>query len=164
MPEAATAAIPRVSILKMIVLMVVTLGLYVPIWFLRRRGALNQLGSPKKLKAWPFITAICLSAIQIPIALSTTTDGGRSLFDLVNLAWTVFFIWQAFRIKRILQDHLFARAADLPGGVRTDDWELSGVCTFIFTIFYLQYVMNHRLLAPIKEAARTEVNALPAQA
>jgi hypothetical protein len=160
----STPAIPRVSILVMIVFMVATLGLYMPIWFLRRRGALNQLGSPRKLKAWPFVTAICLLAIQIPIELLATTDGGQSLFDLVNLVWTGFFIWQAFRIKRILEDHLFAGAADLPGGVRADAWELSGVFTFFFTIFYLQHVINCRLLDPMKDAARAEVNALPVQA
>jgi hypothetical protein len=162
--DALVKRCPRVSILVMIVLMIFTLGLYVPIWFLRRRGALNRLDSARKLRAWPFITAICLLAVQIPIALVATTDSSQSLFFLVNLAWSVFFIWQAFRVKLILEDHLSAGAAGLPGGVRNDAWKVSGLLTVFFTILYLQHVMNHRILDPTKDAAQTEVNALPVQA
>ena len=148
-------AMPRVSIIVMIVLMVLTLGLYVPIWFLRRRRALNQLDSPRKVNAWPFITAICVLVIQIPAELLAATDGVQPVFDLLNLVWTVFFVWQAFKTKRILDDHLFAVAADRPSGARARASQLSGVLTVFFTIFYLQHVINRRGARP-GQRARTE--------
>jgi hypothetical protein len=146
-------AMPRVSIIAMIGLIVATLGLYVPIWFLRRRRALNQLDSTRKLNVWPFITATCVLAIQIPAELFVLTDGVQPLSDALNLVWTVFFIWQAFRTKRILEDHLFAVAGDLPSGVRARASKLSGVLTVFFTIFYLQHVINRQALEPGREVA-----------
>ena len=45
----------RRSVLVMIVIFIATLGLYFPVWFLRRRGALNRLDSPTELRMWPFL-------------------------------------------------------------------------------------------------------------
>ena len=157
-------AMPRVSIIVMIVLMVLTLGLYVPIWFLRRRRALNQLDSPRKVNAWPFIMAICVLMIQIPAELLASTDGAQPLFDSLNLVWTIFFVWQAFKTKRILEDHLFAVAADLPSGTGARASQLSGVLTVFFTIFYLQHVINRQVLDPVEGVAHSEANPLPARA
>jgi hypothetical protein len=36
----------------MIVFMLITFGWYYPVWFFRRRAALNRLSSPRKLKLW----------------------------------------------------------------------------------------------------------------
>ena len=55
-PTATVADLSRVplkrrSVFLMIVFTILTLGFYLPIWFLRRREGLNQLDSPRKLQA-----------------------------------------------------------------------------------------------------------------
>src|SRR3954469_22455525 len=42
----------RSSVIAVVLLSFVTLGLYVPIWFLRRRRGLNSLDSPRKLSVF----------------------------------------------------------------------------------------------------------------
>ena len=78
-PPAAVVADPeptglkRRSVLLMIVLMILTFGLYLSIWFLRRRKALNQLDSPRKLAWWPFLAF----AVVIGLAVALNRHGRR---------------------------------------------------------------------------------------
>ena len=125
----------------MVVLTVVTFGVYYPLWFLRRRAALNQLNSPKKLAAWPFMLLLAFLVSQIILALASDPEApaegstGGLIFRLVRLAIGLLIVVQCFFIKDILEDHLSDHEA-VP---------LSPIMTFFFQAFYLQHVINRHV-------------------
>ena len=131
----------------MVVLTVVTFGVYYPLWFLRRRAALNQLNSPKKLAAWPFILLLVFLVSQIVLALASDpaapqdqVSTGGLIFRLMRLAIGLLIVVQCFFIKDILEDHLSGHEA-LP---------LSPIMTFFFQAFYLQHVINRHVAASVR--------------
>lgn len=144
----------RRGVATMIVLTIATFGLYYPIWFLRRRAALNQLDSPRKLAAWPFALALAIAVLRLAVALAVGTPppGEPSpivaLVTLAQFAVGILVIVQCFFIKDILEDHV---APPIGGGglghVSDGSAKLSGLMTFFFSIFYLQYIINTRVLA-----------------
>ena len=58
----------RSSVIVRLLLTVVTFGVYMPIWFLRRRVGLNDLDSPRKLQRWPFVLTIAFVTVQFAVA------------------------------------------------------------------------------------------------
>jgi hypothetical protein len=142
----------RRSIILMIVFFVVTLGLYYPIWFLRRRAALNGLDSPRKLQRWPFLLLLAFFVFQMILAIASdparpeaTVGEGSLLFSLVRLAAAILIVVQCFIIKDILEDHLAGPDDILSSSILSDRVKLSGLMTFFFQIFYLQYVINRHI-------------------
>jgi len=143
----------RRSVIVMIALSIVTFGLYPAFWFLRRRTALNQLDSPRKLQAWPFIVFLAFVVLRIVV---TTAAGAAPrgevppivlLFDFGQLAVGILMIVQCFNTKTILEDHLSGSGDGLLRAGSDLSASLSSVFTFLFSIFYLQYVINSRLVA-----------------
>jgi len=138
----------------MIVLTVVTLGFYYPIWFLRRRRGLNSLNSPRKLGTWPFALFLGMFVIQFIVAFvsaparpeETIGAGWVALLDLVHLAVGILMLVECFFIKDILEDHLTGPEASAPSPLFGSEVKLSGLMTFFFTIFYLQHVINRDIL------------------
>ena len=172
-PKAAVADISptglkRRSLILMIVLSIVTFGLYYPIWFLRRRAALNRLDSPRKLRLWPFVIVITwfvfqfiagiaagfIAGIAAGSALPERAIGARAalLLNVVQLAVGILMLVQSFFTKDILEDHLVGPGDRVPNPLFVDTVKLSGVMTFLFQIFYLQYVIN-RYIAGSKSRA-----------
>jgi len=157
-------ALKQRNVLVMIVLTIVTLGFYYPLWFLRRRRALNALDSPRKLPAWPFVL---LLAFLITEFLAGFVAGviapGRRLDDAIGsgpalalliarLAIGLLILIQCFRIKDILEDHLAGPEGSQGAMMLSTQIQLSGLMTFLFTIFYLQHVMNRDVI-PMQHAA-----------
>ena len=164
-PKAAVAdlsstGLKRRSVLVMIVFAVVTLGLYYPIWFLRRRAALNGLDSPRKLQKWPFVVFLAWFVFQFMLGAAAASapleeifgEGGVLLLNVVQLAVGILMLVQSFMIKDILEDHLAGPGDQVPSGLLAETVKLSGVMTFFFQIFYLQYVIN-RYIASSRPAA-----------
>ena len=137
-------ALKRRSVLLMIVLTILTLGLYYPVWFLRRRAALNRLESPRKLQLWPFLIFLAFWLLQIVIVIASGPEspeqtigaGASLLLRLSRLAVGILMVVQCFFIKDILEDHLAG-----PEAVT-----LSGLMTFFFQIYYLQYAINRHVV------------------
>jgi hypothetical protein len=128
----------RRSVVAMIALTLVTIGLYYPCWFLRRRVALNRLGSAKKLALWPFTLVLAYQIVTLAYGLISPPaiapgSADELVLVIVRLAVAVLMLIQTFRVKDILEDHLH------PTG------ELSGVLTFLVGTFYLQYKINTHL-------------------
>ena len=142
----------RRSLVVMIVFFVLSLGLYYPIWFLRRRAALNGLDSPRKLQRWPLLIALAFFAFQIILAIASdparpdqAIGAGAFLFSLVRLGVALLIVVQCFIIKDILEDHLAGPGDAISTSIRSDSVSLSGLMTFFFQIFYLQYVINRHI-------------------
>lgn len=140
-------------VVTMILFCVVTLGLYYPIWFLRRRPALNSLDSPTKLAVWPFVTYIAVWVIQLAYGIARGEEapdpesGTEVLLTLINIGSTLWVVFQGFRTRDILQDHLAGPDAEAfgTGMFTTKRTLLSGPMTFFFQIFYLQFVINRMI-------------------
>src|SRR5262245_35983710 len=105
----------------MILFMIVTLGLYYPVWWFRRRPGLNRLNSPTKLAAWPLILLAALFAIQFVVGL---VSGASPVEDVIGTNAALFLllcrlgvgivmIVQTFRVKDIIEDHA---SPDAEGG------------------------------------------------
>ena len=157
-PKAAVADLPtglkRRSVVLMIVLSIVTFGLYYPIWFLRRRAALNRLDSPRKLRLWPFVVVIAWFVFQFIMGIAagsappeqTSGAGAAVLLNVVQLAVGILMVIQSFFTKDILEDHLVGPGDRVPNPLFVETVKLSGVMTFLFQIFYLQYVINRYIV------------------
>ena len=138
----------RRSVLLVIIFLIVTLGLYYPIWFLRRRAALNSLDSQKKLQLWPFViygVAFVLAFVVSFVAAfrGITIDPNlETLLRIVNLAVGILMLVQAFVVRHILEDHLAGPDGDASSSLFVERITLSGVMTFFFQIIYLQWAIN----------------------
>ena len=144
----------RRSVLLMIVLTIITFGLYYPIWFLRRRAALNGMDSPRKLRVWPFLIFIAFFVLQFTVGVAsgpgpveqTIGTGGSLLLSLAQLAVGILMLVQCFFAKDILEDHLAGPEDNVPNPLLVEKVKLSGLMTFFFQIFYLQYVINREIV------------------
>lgn len=136
----------------MVLFTIITFGLYYPIWFLRRRVALNQLDSPRKLQRWPFVLLLATFAISIVSGLEPggqATGGGSPadvLVGVVRLALAILMVWQAFYVKDILEDHLSSSDDGVLSRFASDSVSLSPLMTFFFGIYYLQHAINVRIV------------------
>jgi hypothetical protein len=160
--------LPRTPVLLVVALTIVTLGFYIPIWYLRRLKAFNALRSTTRLSAaLPFTTLALLvvrlsaSAIEGILAALGATPLATVLSaygTLVDLGYIVVMLVLAFRARDVLQDHLRARLADDSGAasvaLQSQVYSLSGVWTFLFNTIYLQLKINefHRELTSAPDA------------
>ena len=147
----------RRSVILRVLFFFVTVGLYLPIWFLRRRAALNRLDSPRKLRRWPFVIALVWFAFQFVLGTITGSapleksigSAAAILFAVSRAAVGILMIVQSFFTKDILEDHLAGPDDQVPHRLFAETVKLSGVMTFFFQIFYLQYSIN-RYIADAK--------------
>ncbi len=137
-------SLEKASVVKVLVLTLITGGLYAAFWFLRRLNALNSLASPFKLNqgVFGFVIAGCLVNIAIVfyVAFSegTISPGlAKSLLDtsdVLGLVIQLVVLFQTFKVRRILMDHFNEHLRR--------DVKFSWILTFLFSIFYLQYKIN----------------------
>jgi uncharacterized membrane protein len=146
--EPDSHGLKRRSVLVMIVFMIISLGIYYLVWWFRRRPALNRLNSPTKLSIWPPLLMAVLFVIQIPIGIADglAPDGqaldeqGVMVMAIFQLVVTILMIVQTFRIKEIIEDHATPDVHE--GPIFAETVKLSGLMTFFFSIFYLQWAIN----------------------
>lgn len=151
-PKRRDTALKRRSVIVMILLTVFTLGLYYPVWFVRRRAALNQLDSPRKLQAWPFVVFLAYVTIRLVVSLvfgphARADAPVDTLIYIGQIAIGILIVVQCFYIKDILEDHLAPASDAVLGKLLDDSAKLSALMTFFFSIYYLQHVINTRVAA-----------------
>jgi hypothetical protein len=141
----------RRRVIVMIVFLILTFGIYYLVWFLRRRAGLNRLNSSRKLQLWPLLVLAAYYAMAFAIGVATAEEPTEAvssttavLLRLTDLLVGVMMIWQCFIIKDILEDHLTPED-DGSRAMFTERVQLSGLMTFIFGIFYLQYSINKHI-------------------
>ncbi|MGR3309521.1 MAG: zinc ribbon domain-containing protein [Candidatus Brocadiales bacterium] len=134
----------KTSVILLIILMLITLGIYYPIWFLKRINAINNLQSEEKLGPGVFIFAIVGIIAVLLLGLISgsmekageidTARGLNTFCSMLNLGVAIALLVQCFKVRRILNEHFNAH---LQRGI-----EFSWVAIFFFHIFYLQYKIN----------------------
>ena len=153
-PPKARVADPETHGLKhrslwlMIVFLVISFGLYYLIWFVRRRPGLNRLDSPQKLAMWPLLLAAAIYGVLFVLGLlkgaappeDVIGPVGSNAVTLLQLVAGITMIIQCFRIRDIIQDH--ATPPPEPDQRFVEQVQLSGLMTFFFSIFYLQWAIN----------------------
>ena len=112
---------PNMSVVLLVVLALITLGIFVPIWFLMRRKYINSLGEEKLAVAVP-IVAIVLLGIDLIL------PAPELVHNILMLAAGIIVLLLAFKVRTILEYHYKT--------------SLSGVATVFLTAFYLQHKMN----------------------
>jgi hypothetical protein len=136
------------SLWLMIVFLLISFGIYYLIWFFRRRSGLNSLDSPRKLPMWPLLLTAALFAVQFVLGVVAGSEPvpdvigpvGSGVLTLLQLVVGITMVIQCFRIRDIIQDH--ATPPLDPDQRFVDQVQLSGVMTFFFSIFYLQWAIN----------------------
>jgi hypothetical protein len=133
----APTELKKTPVLVVLLFTVITLGLYFPIWFLRRRKALNHLAPEDDNVnvvvfglAGLFVLAFCFGLYQgLQSGMGAIpTRNAQLTTRIVDLVSRLFVIVASFRVKTILEGHYPER--------------LSAVWTFFLSIFYLQYRIN----------------------
>ena len=129
----------KIDIAAMIVLHIVTAGLYLPIWLYRRYEMFElRLGTRKihkgtpKAAIWFCSLLLCTRFILFFVDSHYHDDAYMTLlvFELIFWAlYLLFFYTGCYRIRAILNEMMELRT-------------VSSVWTFVFPAFYLQYKMN----------------------
>jgi magnesium-transporting ATPase (P-type) len=146
-PEPVSHGLKQRRVLVMIVFMIITLGIYYLVWWFRRRPGLNRLNSPQKLALWPLLllTAQFVGQFVIGVIAGITLEqdvigeGGRLFMTVFQLMVGIVIIVQTFKIKDMIEDHA-QPVQSYPMSV--EQVKLSGLMTFFFSIFYLQWAIN----------------------
>ena len=148
-PFSTPSGLKRRRVVVMILLLFVTIGIYYPVWFFRRRAGLNRLDSPRKLSLWPLV--LFASFFAFAFVLGFAADGqtpeqafgeeAALVLNLLQFAIGILMIIQCFAIKDIIEDHAQGPAGDENAMFRPQV-KLSGLMTFFFSIFYLQWAIN----------------------
>ena len=139
------------SVFLLIILTIITFGIYQVVWYLKRSNELNNLNTPKKLSrriAISYLIGLGLLDVLVTISI-LTTDPNAPLGNLstsewaITIAGTVILIYLvivsfflAFRSRTIIN-----QALERKGVTR----KVSGLFTFFFHVFYLQYEINRTL-------------------
>ena len=138
------------SVFVMILFVFLSLGIYYPVWWFRRRPGFNNLDSPRKLPVWPLILLVTLWVLNLAAGFMDGLEPGRrvsgqlplSIFQIVvGISMIVYSFWA----KEIIEDH--SRPDPESGPTFGSEVKLSGVMTFFFSIFYLQWAINRYIIA-----------------
>ena len=146
-PEPNSHGLKQRRVIVMVVFMIISLGFYYLVWWFRRRPGLNRLNSEDKLPLWPLLLLAAQYAVQFVLGVAEGLDPetdlvgetGRAVLAFFRILVGIVMVFQAFKIKSIIEDH--ATPAD-SGPMFVEHVQLSGLMTFFFSLFYLQWAIN----------------------
>lgn len=128
----------RRNVLLVFFLALITGGIYVPVWFLKQREAINDLNSNESLNDLPFIITIMLCTVSLTLTISLEFIMDPVLHksveittSLLNSVGGIITLVMSFKVRRIFYQHFNEQS--------------SATATFFFTIYYLQYKINKYL-------------------
>lgn len=138
----------RESVVKMVFYIILTVGIYYPIWFLRKKERMNALSRSNKLGAFIPKMVIILTCINIffwffvgcysqyvEIAnisqdYLTTINFISLIFEVLLIFFEILLVIYAFMIRKILLSNF------------SDNLNISMILTFFLGAIYLQYKIN----------------------
>jgi len=131
------------------VLILLTLGIYIPIWLFRYRDEINSLAPDERISKTGSIIFAILFILPIFTLSSTLLSDFvvlPEIFDIfilflfifgpmINLISTILYLVMAFKIRRIIEKYNMDNKVD-------EKFYISGVMTFFFAFLYLDYKMG----------------------
>lgn len=139
----------RRSILQMIVFTVLSGGIYYPFWFLSRRSALNGLTTSEHLGRTSCRVPLALGLLMFLLAVDAErANTFDTLYIVTRFALAISLLSLSVRVKWILESYLHSTIPNegVFSGITPTKADLSGALTVLFSIFYLQHVINTRIL------------------
>lgn len=123
------------SVFLMVFLVLITGGIYIPIYFINIKKITNNLKISKKIPNFLLYFFLVLSIVQVIVMLlSFQYSILNQIGEIINFGYLILTLFLAFRLKDILNDYFNNLVK-----VRVT---YDSVLTFFFTIFYLQYKIN----------------------
>lgn len=127
----------KINLPLMIFLAVISGGVFIPIWFLIQRDAINGMTTKdeNKLSTNLFYFVAFMFFVTSSLEMGTTwakTGTWNGILGIIVLV-------QSFKIRRVFDEYFNARF--------NRNVSFSGLWLFIFTVFYLQTMINSELLA-----------------
>jgi hypothetical protein len=130
----SVAVLKQSSVTAVVALTLVSGGFYVPVWFLRRREALNLLDSPAKLWEWGPLALLAVQTMVLAVPEGPVTGVARVCAVILTLVLS-------FRTRTILGDHEHSKTTGVLLASRSEAAP-SAMLTFLLNIWYLQYTIN----------------------
>jgi len=123
------------NVIIAILLTVLSFSWYIPAWLWRQREAINNLESKTKVQSNIFLVLLILFFVSVFLVFVYPEEVFISIVSRIyGFIFAVIILIISFRVRRIFIDH-FCKHLGL-------DVNFSGILTFFFTIFYLQYKIN----------------------
>ncbi len=159
-PLPGPASLKRIPFGLVILYNFITQGIYGPIWLLTRREGFNQMDSERKLNQPLLLLSLVLCSFYVATFISLSVVQANTSYSYANynlvmcllyLNWVqailllgaiVILLWQAFRARRILIDHLAHNGRP--------DIKVSWAGLLFLQNIYLQYKLN-RVFLPAQE-------------
>ncbi|MNS77623.1 hypothetical protein D3C72_1112070 [compost metagenome] len=137
--RSGTVPCPPINVLWVLVLPLVTCGIYTGIWHLKRAKELNALPEGEQVGLLPIYYLIVSAVVTLPTTFITVPKYVEHLLVIETFVYVLVMVWVAFGIRRKLQ----ALGAETSVGF-----------TFLFNLAHLQWVINrHHYRSAIAEAA-----------
>jgi hypothetical protein len=140
------------SIILLLIFSIITLGIYNAFWYSKRRSEFSNLGTKKKLPKFLAMLYLMISFAAvfsgIIFTLSLSPEKMGTFYQNTSTLQTILII--VFLAGSILQFILSLFLAFISRGIineaikfnKNTQKTISGILTFIFGIFYLQYEIN----------------------
>ncbi|HEY8091252.1 MAG TPA: DUF4234 domain-containing protein [Polyangiaceae bacterium] len=135
----------RRSVPLLIVLCVVTFGIYPAFWYVRRTPFFDRLDSDKRVDGLQWVVLVLTLALLAVAAAQAPLRVPEGALRAVQLAAGIANLVLAFRVARMLRSD-FARTGRL---IR-----ISSVGVFFFGCLYLQHVINQAADTPAYKRKR----------
>lgn len=134
-----TPKFKKMSVLLLFLIGLITLGIYYPIWFFVNKDNINAMHSDEKINSnfIGFVLGVAVLGIIVPFVmaiLGSAKETVDSIEKLFNLVYLIIFLVLSFKVRLIFDDHF--------NKYLQKKHNFSGVCTFFFTVLYLQYEIN----------------------
>lgn len=136
--------LPFQNVIITILLSLVTLGIYIPVWFIINRKGINNLVEGRQFSMTGPIILLVLSGFGVIIsllsmfaelfgeaaALNNYYENIENLVDILGWIWSIVL---AFQVQSIIKEY-----------TQRNQYEVGyiGFFTFLFGIYYLQYKVN----------------------
>lgn len=144
------ADVPDMHWFLVLVYDLITLGLYGPIWFLRRLGAFERLRGERRLNPGLLTASLIFTAASIVLSFATTLAGDGAfaarvgnttlgalmdnLAAFLDLLALLLLIHQSLRLRRMLKDHVLEATGREP--------RITALWSVLFQQIHLQHVIN----------------------
>lgn len=135
-------AFKKTSVFFTFLMSFITLGIYLPYWFISRRDDINRLKSKQELSSAPakiLLVLYILSALMTPFTMDENSVW-YNIDMMISFGGGLVLLYLAFQVRRMINEHLGEK-------------KISGVLTFFLNIWYLQYKINREFVDGQREAA-----------